>query len=1072
VDVLRDMGQRATQAETTIESYKKKLDELSDLRRQKKILENKNDEYMQHILELEEDVKKNDTWRPQLELFKKQVLDVRQQLHDETKKADRLAFDCKKLTEKVEAITIEKDRVVQERDELKEHVEELRCLNSAQSPSHRSGGPHSDLLSSDHQELWERLVRLRHENEQLKKAGNSGTGGGDLVLQAMLADLQERHDTVSAENRWGRRGDTSPHSPLSTPTPTHLASPPSSLIGSPSSSSMALLDAFSCLESPRKIRLLRKNLKWASESDLLVLRQPSLLSSFFSSFSSGQRNCGFSSFSSSGRGVSKASVALGLSPPNGLRKVSDCRLARPSSEGAQQIVVRHIHEFKVPSCGTEDSGCCRTSPSSCEDGPATMDSGVSGLFESVSPGISLGTSGLLECMGPGEDASGHRISDVILPFSSSSRSLTPFCCGVASTSSLAAHHLHHHHHHCSHCCRPPSRHHSCNGVSTHLSGAPTFSVSGRDTNNQQDSVVSSSTRHPSIRPPLPSDSPTPHNSPRVPMRVTVGRNRSSRSSLSPSHSSYSSLSEGEPAQSRSRVFLRSQSECLQTRGKSKDRNSAGSFSSRESLGNNLGRTSESQEREQKKNLFNAQDFKMDPVKTSTLIRNKASISADHIAFDKTQEMKVCQSFSGLEVSSGNNGVRFRSGKPVSVVRGVASAIQQHPAARSQPTSKSLTNSPIEGFVREPVPVKLADEANFWHKRNQVVSEVHQGTSLSSEVPVSSAGESPKLTSLTVKANLDSPPMPSRGSFNLETHFGMHDLSENCEPVTVVRPVNKSPNKHGNYVSFREPVTINVVTSPRSPVPPAVDVDAKPAAPAFRRSASLRGGRPTPALGDKSDIAQCSSGTLFTHQVLRAKVPSSSKLVPSRHQRSLSSRRTSTPSTSKSFAVSVLESDSDEDVLEQRLVAGAFGAPLVSSESCTSVSHDDTNDTDFTEYFTDNGSDTYDFLMPQQRLSYEDLQREHQKVLENRTPGSSLSSRFLTPHLRNSLSRIQEEDLIVEKSHKVQAAVFSSSTSHKIRKQDKCFKLSSNTRVKKKKRNKTAKMIATETFNAMFVFCTP
>ena len=54
-------------------------------------------------------MKKNDSWRPQLELFKKQVGDLRQQLADETKKADRLAFDGKKLTEKVEAITVEKD---------------------------------------------------------------------------------------------------------------------------------------------------------------------------------------------------------------------------------------------------------------------------------------------------------------------------------------------------------------------------------------------------------------------------------------------------------------------------------------------------------------------------------------------------------------------------------------------------------------------------------------------------------------------------------------------------------------------------------------------------------------------------------------------------------------------------------------------------------------------------------------------------------------------------------------------------------------------------------------------------
>lgn len=51
-------------------------------------------------------------------------------------------------------------RVVQERDELKEHVEDLRCLKSAQSPSHRSDKPHSDLLASDPQELWSVLYSV------------------------------------------------------------------------------------------------------------------------------------------------------------------------------------------------------------------------------------------------------------------------------------------------------------------------------------------------------------------------------------------------------------------------------------------------------------------------------------------------------------------------------------------------------------------------------------------------------------------------------------------------------------------------------------------------------------------------------------------------------------------------------------------------------------------------------------------------------------------------------------------------------------------------------------------------
>ena len=54
VDSLRDMSERFAILEGTVETYKKKLEELSDLRRQVKILEEKNSQYMQHNVELEE----------------------------------------------------------------------------------------------------------------------------------------------------------------------------------------------------------------------------------------------------------------------------------------------------------------------------------------------------------------------------------------------------------------------------------------------------------------------------------------------------------------------------------------------------------------------------------------------------------------------------------------------------------------------------------------------------------------------------------------------------------------------------------------------------------------------------------------------------------------------------------------------------------------------------------------------------------------------------------------------------------------------------------------------------------
>lgn len=48
------MSERAVVYEGTMETYKKKLEELSDLKRQVRILEEKNADYVQHNMELEE----------------------------------------------------------------------------------------------------------------------------------------------------------------------------------------------------------------------------------------------------------------------------------------------------------------------------------------------------------------------------------------------------------------------------------------------------------------------------------------------------------------------------------------------------------------------------------------------------------------------------------------------------------------------------------------------------------------------------------------------------------------------------------------------------------------------------------------------------------------------------------------------------------------------------------------------------------------------------------------------------------------------------------------------------------
>uniref|UniRef100_A0A803XMX8 Protein Hook homolog 3 n=1 Tax=Meleagris gallopavo TaxID=9103 RepID=A0A803XMX8_MELGA len=73
IDVLRHSSDKVAKLESQVESYKKKLEDLGDLRRQVKLLEEKNTVYMQNTVSLEEELRKANAARSQLEMYKRQV---------------------------------------------------------------------------------------------------------------------------------------------------------------------------------------------------------------------------------------------------------------------------------------------------------------------------------------------------------------------------------------------------------------------------------------------------------------------------------------------------------------------------------------------------------------------------------------------------------------------------------------------------------------------------------------------------------------------------------------------------------------------------------------------------------------------------------------------------------------------------------------------------------------------------------------------------------------------------------------------------------------------------------------
>ena len=74
LDILREANDKLKICESQIVTYKKKLEDQKDLKKQLQMLEERNAEYVRQNTEYEDDSKKLSTMKGQLELLKKEVI--------------------------------------------------------------------------------------------------------------------------------------------------------------------------------------------------------------------------------------------------------------------------------------------------------------------------------------------------------------------------------------------------------------------------------------------------------------------------------------------------------------------------------------------------------------------------------------------------------------------------------------------------------------------------------------------------------------------------------------------------------------------------------------------------------------------------------------------------------------------------------------------------------------------------------------------------------------------------------------------------------------------------------------
>uniref|UniRef100_A0A8C2DXB5 Hook microtubule-tethering protein 1 n=1 Tax=Cyprinus carpio TaxID=7962 RepID=A0A8C2DXB5_CYPCA len=217
LDILRSCSDRAVKLEASVETYRKKLEDLSDLRRQVKVLEEKNMTYMHNTVSLEEELRKANAARAQLETYKRQGQELHRKLSDESRRADNLAFEMKKFQEKYDTLLKEKERISIERDTLREINEELRCTQAQQAQLLQAGMfadatpgdgalPSHDNLAAEMLpiEYREKFIRLQHENKMLQLQQEESENERITELQELLEESRRGRSQLDTENRLNR----------------------------------------------------------------------------------------------------------------------------------------------------------------------------------------------------------------------------------------------------------------------------------------------------------------------------------------------------------------------------------------------------------------------------------------------------------------------------------------------------------------------------------------------------------------------------------------------------------------------------------------------------------------------------------------------------------------------------------------------------------------------------------------------------------------------------------------------------------------------------------------------------
>jgi protein HOOK3 len=185
IDVLREESEKAKLFENQLQILKKRLEDHNDLKKQFRLLEERNAEYLKQNNSLAEEAKKYSGLKGQSELYKKELQELHSKLDAEMNKTVKIQFDYNILQTKVSGLERERDKFLQERDSLRETIDELRCSQGTSTDADSSANISREIFGEN---LRDKIDLLEAENKALREGE-----GGKTALSQLLDDANQRN---------------------------------------------------------------------------------------------------------------------------------------------------------------------------------------------------------------------------------------------------------------------------------------------------------------------------------------------------------------------------------------------------------------------------------------------------------------------------------------------------------------------------------------------------------------------------------------------------------------------------------------------------------------------------------------------------------------------------------------------------------------------------------------------------------------------------------------------------------------------------------------------------------------